>query len=44
MGENKIQANFDNFKDYKEKIGKALDGELSLFERFTESIVQDLIT
>ena len=39
MGENKIQANFDNFKDYKEKIGKALDGELSLFERFTESIV-----
>lgn len=38
MAKNKIQKNFDNFKDYREKIDKSLKDELSLFEHFSDSI------
>jgi hypothetical protein len=39
LAKNKIQTNFDNFETYKNKTDKALVEELSLFERFTESIM-----
>lgn len=39
MADEKILLNFDNFKDYKEKVDKSLEEELSLFERFAESII-----
>ena len=39
MSDDKIQVNYDNFDNYKEKIDNALKEELSLFERFAESIV-----
>jgi len=40
MAKDKLQTNFDNFEDYKEKLGKSLDGELALFERFAEDIIR----
>jgi len=40
MAKDKVQLNFDNFEDYKEKLGKSLDGELALFERFAEDIIR----
>ncbi|MFA7075810.1 MAG: hypothetical protein WC152_03975, partial [Candidatus Izemoplasmatales bacterium] len=39
MSEKRVKLNFDNFKDYKEKIDNNLDGELSLFDRFAESVM-----
>jgi hypothetical protein len=39
VADEKILLNFDNFKDYKEKVDKSLEEELSLFERFAESII-----
>ncbi|MGD9761381.1 MAG: hypothetical protein AB7U52_02960 [Candidatus Izemoplasmatales bacterium] len=39
MSDEKIQANYENFDNYKEMIDKALEGEISLFERFAESVI-----
>ncbi len=40
MAKNNLQKNFDNFKDYREKIDKSLKDELSLFDRFSENITR----
>lgn len=39
MAKDEIQLRYDNFKNYKDKIGKSLDQELSLFDRFASDVI-----
>ncbi|MDY0317166.1 MAG: hypothetical protein RBQ64_01145 [Candidatus Izemoplasmatales bacterium] len=40
MADDRAKLSFENFKDYKEKVDKAFEEELSLFERFSTDIIK----